>query len=109
VANVRTEGIEFNNRAYLENIVRQIAIRFKPPENSGVRAEVMFLIRRDGSIVPNSLQFVTRSGNFEFDFDAEGAVEDAGKSKAFGPLPGDFADDVLPVVFSFDPQLMPNR
>ena len=66
----------------------------------------MFIIRRDGSIVPNSLQFVSRSGNFAFDLEAQGAVEQAGNAKAFGPLPAGFADDVLPVVFSFDPRIL---
>jgi protein TonB len=106
VVGVRTEGAEFPYPAYLENIVRQIALRFKVPRNSAARAEVMFVVRRDGSIVPNSLQFVSRSGNFAFDLEAQGAVEQAGAVKAFGPLPSGFADDVLPVVFSFDPRVL---
>ena len=61
---------------------------------------------RDGSLVPNSLQFVTRSGNFAFDLEAQGAVEQAGDVKAFGPLPPGFSDDVLAVVFSFDPRIL---
>ena len=106
VANVKTEGVEFPFPAYLENVVRSIAQRFHPQGNVGARAEVMFIIRRDGSIVPSSMQFVTRSGNFAFDLDAQGAIEDAGRSKAFGPLPDGFPDDVLPVVFSFDPRIL---
>lgn len=106
VVNVHTEGVEFPYPAYLENVVRVIAQRFKPARNSTEKAEVIFVIRRDGSIVPNSLQFVTRSGNFAFDLEAQGAVEQAADTKAFGPLPADFADDVLPVVFSFDPRIL---
>ena len=106
VVGVRTEGAEFPYPVYLENIVRQIALRFKVPRNSAARAEVMFVVRRDGSIVPNSLQFVSRSGNFAFDLEAQGAIEQAGAVKAFGPLPAGFADDVLPVVFSFDPKVL---
>lgn len=106
VATVRTEGAEFPYPAYLENVVRQISLRFKPPRNTAARAEVMFVVRRDGSIVPNSLQFVSRSGNFAFDLEAQGAVEQAGAVKAFGPLPTGFSDDVLPVVFSFDPRVL---
>ena len=102
VANVRTEGIEFPFPVYLQNVVRQIALQFKPPPNSALRAEVSFLIRRDGSI--SGLRLVTRSGSFSFDQDAMGAVEAA--SRAFGPLPPGFTDDVLPVIFSFDPRLI---
>jgi protein TonB len=102
VANVRTEGIEFPYPGYLQNVVRQIALQFKPSANSALRAEVSFLIRRDGSI--SGLRLVTRSGSFSFDQDAMGSVEAA--SRSFGPLPQGFTDDVLPVIFSFDPRLI---
>ena len=104
VASVRTEGVDFAYPSYLENIVRQIALRFHPARNTSARAEVMFLIRRDGSVT--GFQFLTRSGNFEFDLEAQGAVDQAGQVKAFGPLPSGFADDVLPVIFSFDPRFL---
>lgn len=104
VANVRTEGIEFPYPVYLQNVVRQIALQFKLPPNSALRAEVSFLIRRDGSIT--GLRLVARSGAFSFDQDAMGAVEAAARSNAFGPLPQGFTDDVLPVIFSFDPRLI---
>jgi protein TonB len=102
VANIRTEGIDFPYPGYLENIVRQIALRFRPPRNSPLKAEVMFLIRRDGSI--SGFRFMQRSGSFTFDLEAQGAVESA--AGAFGPLPTGFGDDVLPVMFSFDPRLI---
>ncbi len=102
VATVRTEGIEFPFPGYLENIVRQIAVRFDPPRGATVRAEIKFLIRRDGSVT--IIQFVSRSGVFAFDLEAQAAVEAAGNARAFGPLPGGYPDDVLPVVFSFDPK-----
>lgn len=101
VANVRTEGIEFPFPGYLENIVRQIALRFKPEGGAALRAEVKFLIRRDGSA--EIVQFVQRSGSFAFDLEAQGAIEQAGQVKAFGPLPAGYENDVLTVVFSFDP------
>ena len=104
VANVRTEGIEFPFPVYLQNVVRQIALQFRPPPNSALRAEVTFLIRRDGSI--SGLRLVSRSGSFSFDQDAMGAVEAAARSNGFGPLPQGFTDDVLPVIFSFDPRLI---
>jgi protein TonB len=102
VANIRTEGIEFPYPGYLENIVRQIALRFRPPRGSPLKAEVMFLIRRDGTV--SGFRFMQRSGSFTFDLEAQGAVESA--SNAFGPLPSGFRDDVLPVMFSFDPRLI---
>lgn len=101
VANIRTEGIEFPFPGYLDNIVRQIALRFRPPRGPALTAEVMFLIRRDGSV--SGFRFVKRSGSFTFDLEAQGAVEAAAGS--FGPLPAGFNDDVLPVMFSFDPRL----
>ena len=104
VATVRTEGVDFPFPGYLENIVRQIALRFKPPGNSASSAEVMFLVHRDGSV--SNFRFVTRSGNFAFDLEAQGAVDQAAKVKAFGPLPSAFSDDVLPVIFSFDPRVL---
>ena len=104
VANVRTEGIEFPYPVYLQNVVRQIALQFQPGGAGALRAEVAFLIRRDGSI--SGLKLVTRSGNFSFDQDAMGAVEAAARANAFGPLPQGFTDDVLPVIFSFDPRLI---
>jgi protein TonB len=102
VANVRTEGTEFPFPVYLQNVVRQIALQFRPSPNSALRAEVSFLIRRDGSV--SGLRLSTRSGSFSFDQDAMGAVEAA--SRSFGPLPQGFTDDVLPVIFSFDPRLI---
>jgi periplasmic protein TonB len=103
VATVRTEGIEFPYPGYLQNIVRQIALRFKPPQGSR-RAEVMFLIHRDGTI--SNLNFRVASGSYAFDVEARGAVESAAQAGAFGPLPRGFPDDVLPVIFSFDPRLI---
>jgi protein TonB len=104
VATVRTEGIEFPYPGYLQNIVRQIALRFKPPRGSNRRAEVMFLIHRDGTI--SNLNFRARSGQYAFDTEAQGAIESAAQAGAFGPLPRGFPDDVLPVIFSFDPRLI---
>jgi protein TonB len=103
VATVHTEGIEFPFPGYLNNIVRQIALNFKPSDtNSALRAEVMFLIYRNGSV--KITRFVTRSGSYAFDLEAQGAIESAAPN--FGPLPDGFRDDVLPVVFSFDPRFL---
>ena len=105
VATVQTEGIEFPFPGYLNNIVRQIALRFQPPDpDSRLKAEIMFLIHRNGSV--SNVRFITRSGSYTFDLEAQGAVEAAAAARAFGPLPDGFSDDVLPVVFSFDPQVL---
>ncbi len=105
VATVRTDGIEFAFPGYLNNIVRQIAIKFKPRNPSArLKAEVRFLIHRDGSV--SDLTFIKRSGSYSFDLEAQGAVESAASAMAFGPLPDGFSDDVLPVVFSFDPDFL---
>jgi protein TonB len=105
VVTVRTQGIDFPYPGYLSNIVRQIALNFRPENaNAPLAAEVTFLVHRDGSI--SDLRFLTRSGDYAFDLEAQGAVEAAGSSRSFGPLPDGFSDDVLPVVFSFDPRIL---
>lgn len=105
VATVRSDGIEFPFPGYLNNIVRQIALNFNPRNASArLKAEVRFLIHRDGSV--SDLSFIRRSGNFSFDLEAQGAVEAASTAGSFGPLPTGFSDDVLPVVFSFDPEFL---
>ncbi len=105
VATVRTEGIEFPFPGYLNNIVRQIALNFTPRNpNTPLKAEVMFLLRRDGTV--NGFRFLTRSGSYAFDLECQGAVEAAAASRAFGPLPAGYPDDVLPVIFSFDPRML---
>ena len=105
VATVRSDGIEFPFPGYLNNIVRQIALNFRPRNPSArLKAEVRFLIHRDGSV--SDLSFIRRSGNFSFDLEAQGAVEAASSAGGFGPLPAGFPDDVLPVVFSFDPEFL---
>lgn len=105
VANVNTAGIEFPFPGYLSNIVRQIALAFEvPPGAQSLVAEVSFLIRRDGTVT--GIRLLTRSGSYVFDQSALGAVEAAGRTGKFGPLPREFTDDVLPVIFSFDPKRM---
>jgi len=102
VANVKADGIAFPYPVYLANIVRQIALNFKPTSRGALTAEVAFMIRRDGTVA--GVRLTRRSSVYSFDQDALAAIELA--SRAFGPLPDGFADDVLPVVFSFDPRLI---
>ncbi|HKW46034.1 MAG TPA: TonB C-terminal domain-containing protein [Gemmatimonadaceae bacterium] len=106
VVTVSTGGTEFPYSGYLENIVRQIAIRFKPSSRGALHAEVFFIINRDGSVSPSSIRLVTRSGNYSFDADAQGAVESAANLRAFGALPVGYTEESLPVTFKFDPRLL---
>lgn len=104
VANIRTEGLSFPYPEYLNNIVRQIQLRFKPRNAGNLVAEVVFFIRRDGSI--HELQLQRRSGNVAFDLEAQGAVESAAAARSFGPLPAGWGDDVLRIIFTFEPSLV---
>ena len=104
VANIRTEGIDFPFPGYLQNIVRQVRLNFAPTDKSIRTAEVFFFIRRDGSMA--GFRFLQRSGSYSFDLECQGAVEAAAAAKSWGPLPAQFMDDVLPVIFRFDPKTL---
>ena len=89
---------------YSENIIRQIQRRWRPPVGArNLRAEVYFIIHRDGRVT--GFEWVARSGSLVFDTQAMGAVESAGRDRAFGPLPDDFPADALAVSFFFDPSV----
>jgi hypothetical protein len=102
VANIDTNGLEFPYPWYTANVVSLILRNF-PKTNARYIAEVRFVIQRDGTVDPNSINFVTRSGNYPFDIQAKGAVEAASRDKGFGPLPPGFREDILPVTFRFSP------
>ena len=103
VATVSTEGVEFPFPEYLQNIVSQVLRRWQRPlDNTPLEAEVGFMVHRDGTVT--DLQFVKRSGNFAFDLEAQGAIEEAGRFKAFGTLPDGWVPDVLFVRFYFSGQ-----
>ena len=73
VATVHVEGIDFPFPGYLQNIQRQVILNFKPSDtNSALRAEVLFLIYRDGSV--KIVRFVTRSHSYAFDLEAHEAA-----------------------------------
>jgi outer membrane biosynthesis protein TonB len=100
VATVSTEGVEFPFPEYLQNIVSQVLKRWqRPAQSTPLEAEVSFFVHRDGSVT--GLQFIRRSGNFGFDLEAQGAVEEAGRFKVFGDLPGGWPAEVLFVRFYF--------
>ena len=104
IANVDLGGTDFPYPAYQRNIVNRIAEHFRPTDKN-LSVEVMFIIRRDGSVDPDQMELVTRSGNRAFDDAALGAIEAAANKKLFGPLPADFKPDALTVVFRFDPAI----
>ncbi len=100
---VQTTGVDFPFPAYLHNITAQVYRRWERPEgNVALRAEILFFIRKDGSVT--DMQFVQRSGSYVFDIKAQGAIESAANSGAFGPLPDGFPSEILPVSFFFDPE-----
>ncbi|MBI2537702.1 MAG: TonB C-terminal domain-containing protein [Gemmatimonadetes bacterium] len=102
VATVSLPGVAFPYPEYLRNIVSEVFRRWhRPLGETPLQAEMLFFIHRDGAI--SNLQFITRSGSFAFDLEAEGAIEAAGNAKAFGPLPDGYPADVLPVSFFFNP------
>jgi outer membrane biosynthesis protein TonB len=101
-----TPGLEFPYPEYLRNIAREVIHQFQTQQTRlTLVADVAFIIRRDGTIDPNSLRIAKSSGNYAFDQQALGAVEAAGNTKRFGSLPAGFREDILPVVFRFTPAL----
>ncbi len=99
--NMSMEGLEFAYPDYLENIITQINRFFRWTGTSRPTAEVYFVINRDGSV--GDIRLVRRSGNAAFDFEAIGAIEQAGRRRAFGPLPEGFPADRLQLRFEFRP------
>jgi protein TonB len=103
---INTAGLDFPYPEYLNNIAREVIHQFQTQQTRATLvADVGFIIRRDGTIDPNSLHMVKSSGSYAFDQQALGAVEAAGNAKRFGPLPPGFREDILPVVFRFTPAL----
>ena len=98
---VKTPGLTFAYPEYLRNIVAQIYRRWERPRGGTRRAEVFFMILRDGSV--RDIRFITPSGDFTFDLNAQGAIEAAANAGAFGSLPDGYPQDVLPVSFYFEP------
>jgi outer membrane biosynthesis protein TonB len=101
--NVQLDGAVFAFPDYLENIVRQINRYWRRPTGGRhLRAEIVFVIHRDGGV--SDIDWAQKSGDTAFDLEAQGAVEAAGRSQAFGPLPEGYPRDQLRVSFYFDPR-----
>lgn len=99
--NVQLQGEAFPFPGYLENIILQISRYFRWNGSPELRADAYFIIDRDGSV--SDIRILKSSGNVAFDFTVQGAIEAAGKRKAFGPLPKGFEGDRLPISFYFQP------
>ncbi len=100
VATVSTEGVSFPFPEYLQNLVSEVLKRWKRPDQSTpLEAEVSFFVHRDGTVT--GLGLIKHSGVYEFDIEALGAVEEAGRSHAFGTLPAEWTSEVLFVRFYF--------
>lgn len=100
---VSTPGLTFPYPDYLRNIVEAVYRRWQRPlGNAALRAEVSFLILRDGTV--REIRLTRPSGSFSFDLSAQGAIEAAGAADAFGELPDGYPADVLPVSFYFTPR-----
>lgn len=105
VVTVKTDGLDFPVPGYVNNILRQVQLRFLPGEKYLARAlltEVSFLIHRDGNV--SEIRIAKPSGDYRFDREAFSAIEAAGNTRAFGPLPPEWTDDVLQVYFNFTPK-----
>jgi outer membrane biosynthesis protein TonB len=103
IANVSTPGADFPFPEYLRNIVTEIYRRWQRPAGSqALRAEISFLIMRDGTV--KEIRVVSRSRSFSFDLGAQGAVEAAANARAFGPLPEGFPSSVLQISLLFVPR-----
>lgn len=101
-ATIKTPGLAFPHPEYLRNIVNQVYRRWdRSAASRRLSAEISFFILKDGAV--RDIRFVTRSGSFNFDLNAQGAIEAAGNVRAFGPLPDGWPAEVLPVSILFKP------
>jgi TonB family protein len=103
IANVNTLGKMFPFPEYLRNLVSQIYRRWnRPDDNSPLKAEVGFVILKDGTV--RDIRMLSSSRSYSFDQEALGAVEAAATVKAFGPLPAGYGQDYLQIAFTFSPR-----
>jgi outer membrane biosynthesis protein TonB len=98
---IEQDGRDFQYPEYLENIMRVLTRYFRPPAGQeNLEAEVVFYINRDGSA--GGIRVQTTSGSFQFNAQAMQAVEQAGRARAFGPLPADWQRDRLYISYTFE-------
>lgn len=99
---IAMEGQEFPYPDYLAGILVTLHRYFRWNGAPNLSADVVFYIGRDGSA--GGIKVMRKSGNFRFDLQAHEAVEQAGRAKAFGPLPRDWQGDKLWIMNTFAPQ-----
>lgn len=97
---VHMAGDEFPYPDYLANIIRQLNRYFRWT-GADLTAQVGFEIMRDGTV--KTIKVQKKSGNINFDLEAISAIEQAGKARAFGPLPKGWVNDRLAISFRFEP------
>lgn len=98
---VKFDGVRCIDADYCANIIRQIHRYFRRPSGGAAgEADVYFVIRDDGSV--RDLRVISNTGGLPFRLAVLEAVEQAGRNRAFGPLPGAFGGN-LPVRFTFRP------
>jgi protein TonB len=103
ISNVNTLGKMFPFPEYLRNLVSQIYRRWnRPADDSPLKAEVGFVILKDGTV--RDIRILSGSRSYSFDQEALGAVEAAATVKAFGPLPAGYGQDYLQIAFTFSPR-----
>lgn len=106
VVTLSQAGVRFEYPEYLRNIMNQIYVRWQQPlARTNLHVEVTFVILRDGSV--KDFVVAVPSGREDFDLTALGAVEAAGRVRAFGPLPSGYVGDGLPISFYFAPTRKP--
>ena len=107
VDNVRVDGGKiFPYPEYLRNLMNEILRRWaRPAGAAALEAEVSFTIFRDGSV--RDIKVVRGSRSYDFNLEAQGAVEQAAAARAFGPLPKGWPSDILQVAFLFTPRKSP--
>jgi len=89
---------------YADLIKRQVAARWRttdvPPQyRTAPQVIVTFIIRRDGSVPPNSVKLAQTSGIPALDMSAQRAILEA---QPFQPLPQQFSRDSADIEFHFE-------
>lgn len=94
-----TGGLQFPYPYYTANIISKLIAAWGEgaPKYDAV---VRFTIRRDGTVIPESIQIVTGS-DYRNKLRAIGAVEQVANAGGFGTLPPGFREDILPVTVRF--------
>ncbi len=102
VVTLHQDGLAFPYTEYLARIQNEIYKRWDQSGfRNGLHVSIAFVILRDGTVPATSISIETRSGSDRFDGQAQGAIEAASVTKAFGPLPTGYTSASLPILFNF--------